>query len=138
MIDQKERLKRFDTTILSSIGSQPINKKHALLISTTDFSTEESQQTSRKAIIAAHIQHKTVILELEPEQKSACAKALESILPLCHVISGSPEAFQNTTSIKNTTKALQQIRDKSSAILILKRDEKKHEIFEQKIAGKLT
>tara|TARA_R110002110_G_scaffold271566_3_gene486976 strand:+ start:1590 stop:2006 length:417 start_codon:yes stop_codon:yes gene_type:complete len=138
MVTEKKPAHFFDMTILECIESQPVNKKHALLLNMTELSTKASLQKSRQAIIAAHIQHKTVILELEYKEKSASKKTLMSIMPLCHVIAGSPQAFHQASNIKNTTQALQYIREKSDAILVLKKDKQQNQIFEKEIVGEIT
>jgi len=104
---------------------------HTLFISSTGFSTEPSSRALHKAIVAAQMQHKIIILELNIPQTEEAIHALAPILPLCHVITGSEQAFQQNTNLVSTDAALKKIRNRSYATLVLQQANNNYKIFDR-------
>lgn len=120
-----------DNYVLNHSKFNQAHQEHAFFISAADFSIELSNRASHKAIVAAQMQHKIIILELSSTQTKHIIDALAPILPLCHVITGTEKNFQATTGLNSTNSALQKIRDKSYAVLVLKQEGKDYKIFDR-------
>ncbi len=142
----EEQTRQLDQNISVLLDNYELNhckfnqahREHALFITSADFSTKSSSRASHKAIIAAQLQKKIIILELTSTQTKHIIDALTPILPLCHVITGTKKDFQATTALSSINAALQKIRDKSYAVLVLKQEGKNYKIFDRLDTIKLT
>lgn len=124
-----------------------IAQSKALLVTGTHFSSPETDRASRKAMIAARMNETKVILDIDYRPvlwgltakengenrfvaSHAVTEAFKSILPLCDLIVGTEEEFKIAGGAEDIVQALQNVRQRSQAILILKTGANGCKVFE--------
>lgn len=127
-----------------------IHRAKALLVTGTHFSQRTAETASRQAIAFAKEGGVKVVLDLDyrpvlwgltgpgrGEDRYVAAKhvtkVLQSVLPDCDLVVGTQEEIQIAGGTEDTVEALYEIRNRTSAPIVMKRGAKGCVIFEAEI-----